>query len=141
MTPLTWGCPIINSESTSCARVKHVSRETADSEDQKRIPSSWLDAAAVKGSAERVLTPAITFLCPGLLKLDVARKKAVSYLGQVTEGIDPQAPKDALKAARTVKSLAEAYIGRHAKLKKNTWVEDESYLTRHLLPDSTRDWR
>ena len=69
-----------------------------------------------------------------ILKLDVARKKAVSYLGQVAEGIDPQAPKDTLKAAGTVKSLAEAYIGRHAKLKKNTWVEDESYLARHLLP-------
>ena len=69
-----------------------------------------------------------------VLKLDVARKKAVSYLGQVAEGIDPQAPKDTLKAAGTVKSLAEAYIGRHAKLKKNTWVEDESYLARHLLP-------
>ena len=69
-----------------------------------------------------------------ILRLDVARKKAVSYLGQVAEGIDPQAPKDTLKAAGTVKSLAEAYIGRHAKLKKNTWVEDELYLTRHLLP-------
>ena len=69
-----------------------------------------------------------------VLRLDVARKKAVSYLGQVAEGIDPQAPKDTVKAAGTVKSLAEAYIGRHAKLKKNTWVEDESYLTRHLLP-------
>jgi integrase len=69
-----------------------------------------------------------------VLRLDAARKKAVSYLGQVAEGVDPQAPKDTLKAAGTVKSLAEAYIGRHAKLKKNTWVEDESYLARHLLP-------
>ena len=69
-----------------------------------------------------------------VLRLDLARKKAVSYLGQVAEGIDPQAPKDVLKAAGTVKSLAEAYIGRHAKLKKNTWVEDESYLARHLIP-------
>ncbi len=69
-----------------------------------------------------------------VLRLDVARKKAVAYLGQVAEGLDPQAPKDVLKAAGTVKSLAEAYIGRHAKLKKNTWVEDESYLARHLLP-------
>ena len=50
------------------------------------------------------------------------------------KGLDPQAPKDTLKAAGTVKSLADAYIGRHAKLKKNTWVEDESYLARHLLP-------
>src|ERR1700722_8131082 len=69
-----------------------------------------------------------------VLRLNAARKKAVAYLGQVAEGLDPQAPKDTLKAAGTVKSLADAYIGRHAKLKKNTWVDDESYLTRHLLP-------
>jgi integrase len=69
-----------------------------------------------------------------VLRLDAARKKAVAYLGQVAEGFDPQAPKDTLKAAGTVKSLADAYIGRHAKLKKNTWVDDESYLARHLLP-------
>jgi integrase len=68
------------------------------------------------------------------LKLDTARKKAVSYLGQVADGLDPQAPKDTLKAAGTVKSLAEAYIGRHAKLKKGTWADDEAYLARHLLP-------
>src|ERR1700730_17632876 len=69
-----------------------------------------------------------------ILKLDTARKKAVSYLGQVSEGLDPQTPKDTLKAAGTVKSLADAYIERHAKLKKNTWTDDESYLARHLLP-------
>jgi hypothetical protein len=32
-----------------------------------------------------------------ILKLDTARKKAVAYLGQVAEGLDPQAPKDTLK--------------------------------------------
>jgi integrase len=69
-----------------------------------------------------------------ILKLDTARKKAVAYLGQAAEGLDPQAPKDTLKAAGTVKSLAEAYIGRHAKLKKGTWADDEAYLARHLLP-------
>ena len=69
-----------------------------------------------------------------VLRLDVARKKAVSYLGQVAEGVDPQAPKETIKAAGTVKSLAETYIRRHAKLKKSTWVEDESYLARHLIP-------
>src|SRR5450755_3524827 len=69
-----------------------------------------------------------------VLRLDAARKKAVAYLGQVAEGVDPQAPKDTLKAAGTVKSLADAYIQRHAKLKKNTWVDDKSYLRRHLLP-------
>jgi integrase len=69
-----------------------------------------------------------------VLRLDAARKKAVAYLGQVAEGLDPQAPKDTLKAAGTVKSLADAYIERHAKLKKNIWADDESYLARHLLP-------
>jgi integrase len=69
-----------------------------------------------------------------ILKLDTARKKAVAYLGQVAEGLDPQAPKDTLKAAGTMKSLVDAYIGRHAKLKKGTWADDEAYLARHLLP-------
>ncbi|MGO9633048.1 MAG: hypothetical protein ACLPX1_04020, partial [Steroidobacteraceae bacterium] len=55
-------------------------------------------------------------------------------MGQVAEGLDPQAPKETIKAAGTVKSLAETYIRRHAKLKKSTWVEDESYLARHLIP-------
>ena len=44
-----------------------------------------------------------------VLRLEVARKKAVSYLGQVAEGVDPQAPKETIKAAGTVKSLAEIY--------------------------------
>src|ERR1035438_5850124 len=48
-----------------------------------------------------------------VLRLDVARKKAVAYLGQVAEGVDPQAPKETMKAAGTVKSLAETYIRRH----------------------------
>jgi integrase len=69
-----------------------------------------------------------------VLKLDTARKKALSYLGQVAEGIDPKAPEEALKAAGTVSSLVKTYIERHAKLKKSTWQDDHSYLTRHLLP-------
>ena len=69
-----------------------------------------------------------------ILKLDTARKKAISYLGQVADGLDPKAPQEAIKAAGTVKSLTQAYLGRHAKLKKNSWADDEAYLTRHLIP-------
>jgi hypothetical protein len=69
-----------------------------------------------------------------VLKLDGARKKALSYMGQAASGSDPKAPKDLLKASGSVKSLVETYLERHAKLKKSTWSDDESYLTRHIIP-------
>ena len=52
-----------------------------------------------------------------VLQLDIARKKAVAYLGQVAGGHDPKAPQEALKAAGSVNELAQAYLSRHAKLK------------------------
>jgi integrase len=69
-----------------------------------------------------------------VLKLDGARKKALSYMGQVAEGVDPKAPKDLIKASGSVKPLVETYIERHAKLKKSTWSDDASYLRRHIIP-------
>ena len=54
--------------------------------------------------------------------------------GRSAEGADPKAPKDLLKASGSVKSLVQTYLERHAKLKKSTWSDDASYLTRHIVP-------
>lgn len=69
-----------------------------------------------------------------ILTLEQARRKARSYLGQVSGGQDPQAVTDEMRACVTVKALADAYINRHAKPKKRSWKADESGLARFVLP-------
>jgi integrase len=68
-----------------------------------------------------------------VLTLEQARRKARSFLGQVADGNDPQAPDDALRGAVTVKELAELYLTLHARVKKRAWKEDERQVNR-LLP-------
>jgi len=69
-----------------------------------------------------------------LLTLDEARKKAVRYLGLAASNFDPQAEADALSSAITVGTLIKLYVENHAKKKKKTWKQDESYLQRWLEP-------
>jgi integrase len=69
-----------------------------------------------------------------LLTLDEARKKAVRYLGLAASNSDPQAEADALSSAITVSALIKLYVENHAKKKKKTWKQDESYLQRWLEP-------
>lgn len=69
-----------------------------------------------------------------VLTLDRARKKARTYLGQAADGKDPHAAEDALHASGTVKSLAETYVERHAKAKKRSWRNDDSYMRRYVIP-------
>jgi Arm DNA-binding domain len=69
-----------------------------------------------------------------LLTLDEARKKAVRYLGLAASNSDPQSEADALSSAITVGALIHLYVENHAKKKKKTWKQDESYLRRWLQP-------
>jgi integrase len=69
-----------------------------------------------------------------LVTLDAARKKAMQYLGMAASNLDPQAESDALSTTITVKELVRLYVENHAKKKKKSWKQDESALTRLLLP-------
>ena len=69
-----------------------------------------------------------------VLTLEEARRKAKALLGQVASQQDPQDNKDQLRKAVTIKKLVEAYIENHAKPKKRSWKQDQSFLQRLLLP-------
>ena len=55
-------------------------------------------------------------------------------MGQVSDGEDPQAMTDEMRASATVKTLVDAYLNRHAKPKNQSWKIDESALNRFVLP-------
>jgi len=67
------------------------------------------------------------------MSLDQARKKAMAYLSKAANQEDPQSNIDAQRQLKTIDELVEAYIEGHAKKKKKTWKEDQSYLKRHVL--------
>jgi integrase len=67
------------------------------------------------------------------MSLDHARKKAMAYLAKAANQEDPQSNIDAQRQLKTIDELVEAYIEGHAKKKKKTWKEDQSYLKRHVL--------
>jgi integrase len=69
-----------------------------------------------------------------VLTLDEARKKAVRYLGLAASNSDPQSEADALSSAVTLGELIRLYVENHAKKKKKSWRQDESYLRRLLQP-------
>ena len=67
------------------------------------------------------------------VSLDQARKKAMTYLAKAANHEDPQSNIDVQRQLKTIDELVEAYIEGHAKKKKKTWKEDQSYLKRHVL--------
>jgi integrase len=69
-----------------------------------------------------------------VLTLDQGRRKARSYLGEVSDGSDPKAVTDELRGAVTCKRLVEIYLERHARPKKRSWKIDESALRRFFIP-------
>jgi len=68
------------------------------------------------------------------MTLDVARKKAIRYLGLAASNLDPQAEADALSTTIAIKELIVLYVENHAKKKKKSWKDDESCLRRLLQP-------
>jgi integrase len=67
------------------------------------------------------------------VSLDHARKKAMTYLAKAANQEDPQSNIDAHRQLKTIDELCEAYIEGHAKKKKKTWKDDQSYLKRYVL--------
>jgi integrase len=73
---------------------------------------------------------------PGsLLTLEQAKQRALSMLGQVAVGEDPQAGVRRRRAVKTVAELCAAFVEQHAKIKRVGWRSDESTLRRRLLPN------
>ncbi len=57
----------------------------------------------------------------------------MAYLAKAANQEDPQSNLDAQRQLKTIDQLVEAYIEGHAKKKKKTWKEDQSYLKRHVV--------
>jgi integrase len=68
------------------------------------------------------------------LSLADARDEALQTMARVATGKDPAAERRALRNAETFGELAEAYLERHAKVKKRSWKEDDRILKAELLP-------
>ena len=67
------------------------------------------------------------------LSVDDARKKAQKLLGQVADGRNPHAEKQAKLHGQTLAALWDEYLERHAKPQKKSWQDDvrmyEKYMT------------
>jgi integrase len=64
------------------------------------------------------------------LSIENARKKARIVLGQIAEGINPQAEKQQKRAEPTFGQLFDEYMTRHSKLHKRTWEADQRDIPR-----------
>ena len=68
------------------------------------------------------------------ITVEQARKKCREAKVELAEGRNPN---DALRQERealTFAGLFDLYLERHAKVRKRTWREDETYYRRHLAP-------
>jgi integrase len=69
-----------------------------------------------------------------VLGLADARERARDLLIEASGGADPATTKKAARVAETVEDLAEAYIERHAKVRKRSWKDDDAMLRHKVLP-------
>lgn len=71
-----------------------------------------------------------------IMKLKVARDKAKSVFEKIELGEDPaeDAISDKLEKPQTFGELAHEYMERHAKVKKRSWKDDQSFLDNEFLP-------
>jgi integrase len=118
------------------------------------------DAAIAGFGARRQKSPAITYFVKyrtaegrqrwqvigrhGVLTPDEARNKAKAILGDVVDGADPAAEREATRKAKTVTELCDLYLAdaeagrlltrrRRAK-KSSTLLTDRGRITRHIKP-------
>jgi integrase len=71
----------------------------------------------------------------GVITLDEARKKAKKALAKLLDGIDPLEERDKAAHGEIMKSLADTYMSRYAKVHKKTWETDEKRIERHVTPN------
>ena len=70
----------------------------------------------------------------GVLTLDRARKKAQRELAAVIDGNDPLEKRRSLARGEQVADLCNTYMERHAKVHKKSWLDDQRYINKHILP-------
>jgi integrase len=63
-----------------------------------------------------------------------ARKKAMSVIGQASDGKDPAGERRALLDVGTVKQLVDRYIEDYAKEHKRSWKNDKRMLEQEIVP-------
>jgi integrase len=68
----------------------------------------------------------------GPMTLDQARARARKMLVEVEDGRDPLDEKQSAALGETFGELIDAYIERHAKVRKKTWEADKRRLDRHI---------
>lgn len=68
------------------------------------------------------------------LSLPVAKKEALRIRGAISLGQDPQEKRREDRKALTIKAIADLYIEKHAKPKKETWDSDAKALKRDVIP-------
>jgi integrase len=68
----------------------------------------------------------------GVLTLEQARDRARRHLVTVEDGQDPLEERRQAAQGRTLGELIEAYVERHAKVHKKTWLDDKQRLDRHV---------
>lgn len=70
----------------------------------------------------------------GPLTLDTARDKAQKDLAAVLDGKDPLEEKQKVRRGTSFNDLCSAYMERHARQHKKSWVEDQRRIDRYLAP-------
>lgn len=68
----------------------------------------------------------------GVLTLEQARERARRHLVTVEDGLDPLETRRQAAQGRSLGELIDAYIERHAKVHKKTWLDDKQRLERHI---------
>src|SRR3569832_1434286 len=69
----------------------------------------------------------------GVVTAEKARKSAISLLGKITEGVDPQGLKQQLQGIPTLQRFSDEYL-EHVKKTKRTWKKDQALLALRILP-------
>lgn len=70
----------------------------------------------------------------GVITLFQARELARERLFEVAKGKDPQDDRKRERTGKTFADLKRAYIERHAKPRKKSWLKDEQRLDKHVMP-------
>lgn len=111
-----------------------------------RVPDSVVMGLHIQVMPSGVLTWVLRFRVHGQRKIEtlsrwpemtvaMARKKALSLLGQISEGNDPATKKKAERQAKTIKELADQFKKEHLPtLRPNSRSQYERLLTRRILP-------
>jgi len=68
------------------------------------------------------------------LAVEQARREARKMLGQIAQGLDPQARKRAARGEMTFGALFADFLERHAKPHKRSWQADQEQYDRYLKP-------